>query len=246
MNNLFVVAGKCIGFRRELHFAENCSAARLASAWGTGVEWLLSPTMSAVRRRAPRRREPPRSGWRPSRARRAGRHLTVRRGDAAAERDVARAAAASRHRTTLLDRQSVTYHSVVTRGTSPRHTAKLALTSQMSTGGGDRLPNHDRSHGNPRDAGRVLGGGGPQPTTWQTRSDLRLTGRGLGRHLDGGCRWSAMPTPATGPKVTQFAAMIDQLTARHATLADQTGHQASAEMRWCSTPARTRSRTSRT
>src|SRR5680860_1229128 len=56
----------------------------------------------------------------------------------------------------------------------------------------------------------------------QKRTDLRLVGLGLVVTRDGGVPLVAHAYPGNRPDVTQFATMIDLLTARHAALADQT------------------------
>ena len=56
----------------------------------------------------------------------------------------------------------------------------------------------------------------------QKRSDLRLVGLGLVVTRDGGVPLVSHAYPGNRPDVTQFATMIDLLTARHAALADQT------------------------
>jgi len=57
----------------------------------------------------------------------------------------------------------------------------------------------------------------------QKRSDLRLVGLGLVVTRDGGVPLVSHAYPGNRPDVTQFAAMIDLLTARHAALASHTG-----------------------
>src|SRR5664279_1479012 len=57
----------------------------------------------------------------------------------------------------------------------------------------------------------------------QKRTDLRLVGLGLVVTRDGGVPLVAHAYPGNRPDVTQFATMIDLLTARHAALAAQTG-----------------------
>src|SRR5680860_1224633 len=57
----------------------------------------------------------------------------------------------------------------------------------------------------------------------QKRTDLRLVGLGLVVTRDGGVPLVAHAYPGNRPDVTQFATMIDLLTARHGALAAQTG-----------------------
>jgi transposase len=57
----------------------------------------------------------------------------------------------------------------------------------------------------------------------QKRSDLRLVGLGLVVTRDGGVPLVSHAYPGNRPDVTQFATMIDLLTARHAALAAQAG-----------------------
>ncbi|HZI95914.1 MAG TPA: IS1634 family transposase, partial [Actinomycetales bacterium] len=57
----------------------------------------------------------------------------------------------------------------------------------------------------------------------QKRADLRLIGLGLVVTRDGGVPLVSHAYPGNRPDVTQFATMIDLLTARHGALADQTG-----------------------
>jgi len=64
----------------------------------------------------------------------------------------------------------------------------------------------------------------------QKRSDLRLVGLGLVVTRDGGIPLVAHAYPGNRPDVTQFATMIDLLTARHAALATQTGAPGPAEI----------------
>ena len=64
----------------------------------------------------------------------------------------------------------------------------------------------------------------------QKRSDLRLVGLGLVVTRDGGVPLVSHAYPGNRPDVTQFAAMIDLLSARHAALASHTGAAGSAEM----------------
>jgi transposase len=58
----------------------------------------------------------------------------------------------------------------------------------------------------------------------QKRTDLRLVGLGLVVTRDGGVPLVSHAYPGNRPDVTQFATMIDLLTARHSALADQTSH----------------------
>jgi transposase len=64
----------------------------------------------------------------------------------------------------------------------------------------------------------------------QKRSDLRLVGLGLVVTRDGGVPLVSHAYPGNRPDVTQFAAMIDLLTARHAALASHTAAAGAAEM----------------
>lgn len=64
----------------------------------------------------------------------------------------------------------------------------------------------------------------------QKRADLRLVGLGLVVTRDGGVPLVSHAYPGNRPDVTQFAAMIDLLTARHAALAEQAGAASPAEM----------------
>ena len=64
----------------------------------------------------------------------------------------------------------------------------------------------------------------------QKRADLRLVGLGLVVTRDGGVPLVSHAYPGNRPDVTQFAAMIDLLTARHAMLAEQAGAASPAEM----------------
>ncbi|HZJ04752.1 MAG TPA: IS1634 family transposase, partial [Nocardioidaceae bacterium] len=64
----------------------------------------------------------------------------------------------------------------------------------------------------------------------QKRTDLRLVGLGLVVTRDGGIPLVAHAYPGNRPDVTQFATMIDLLTARHAVLAAETGAPEPAEM----------------
>jgi transposase len=64
----------------------------------------------------------------------------------------------------------------------------------------------------------------------QKRADLRLVGLGLVVTRDGGVPLVSHAYPGNRPDVTQFAAMIDLLTARHAALATETGAPRPAEM----------------
>lgn len=57
----------------------------------------------------------------------------------------------------------------------------------------------------------------------QKRGDLRLVGLGLVVTRDGGIPLVSHAYPGNRPDVTQFATMIDLLTARHAALAAETG-----------------------
>ncbi len=64
----------------------------------------------------------------------------------------------------------------------------------------------------------------------QKRSDLRLVGLGLVVTRDGGIPLVSHVYPGNKPDVTQFATVIDKLTARHAALAEQTGAATRAQM----------------
>jgi transposase len=64
----------------------------------------------------------------------------------------------------------------------------------------------------------------------QKRTDLRLVGLGLVVTRDGGVPLVAHAYPGNRPDVTQFATMIDLLTARHGALATQADARAPAEM----------------
>lgn len=64
----------------------------------------------------------------------------------------------------------------------------------------------------------------------QKRSDLRLVGLGLVVTRDGGVPLVSHAYPGNRPDVTQFQAMIDLLTARHAALATETGAPEKAEL----------------
>ena len=64
----------------------------------------------------------------------------------------------------------------------------------------------------------------------QKRSDLRLVGLGLVVTRDGGVPLVSHAYPGNRPDVTQFATMIDLLTARHAALAAETGAPGPVEM----------------
>src|SRR6266700_3736851 len=59
----------------------------------------------------------------------------------------------------------------------------------------------------------------------QKRSDLRLVGLGLVVTRDGGIPLLSHAYPGSRPDVTQFAAMVDQLCARHAAIAAAAGQQ---------------------
>ncbi len=59
----------------------------------------------------------------------------------------------------------------------------------------------------------------------QKRSDLRLVGLGLVVTRDGGIPLTWHAYPGDRPDVTQFAAMVDQLCARHAAIAAAAGQQ---------------------
>jgi transposase len=64
----------------------------------------------------------------------------------------------------------------------------------------------------------------------QKRADLRLVGLGLVLTRDGGIPLVSHAYPGNRPDVTQFATMIDLLTARHAALAAETGAPGPADM----------------
>src|SRR5664279_4473377 len=64
----------------------------------------------------------------------------------------------------------------------------------------------------------------------QKRTDLRLVGLGLVVTRDGGVPLVAHAYPGNRPDVTQFPAMIDQLSARHQKLAEKTGVPGSPEV----------------
>lgn len=64
----------------------------------------------------------------------------------------------------------------------------------------------------------------------QKRADLRLVGLGMVVTRDTGIPLVSHAYPGNRPDVTQFAAMIDLLTARHAQLAAQTGAPAAADV----------------
>jgi transposase len=64
----------------------------------------------------------------------------------------------------------------------------------------------------------------------QKRSDLRLVGLGLVVTRDGGIPLVSHAYPGNRPDVTQFATMIDLLTARHGALATQAGVPEKAEI----------------
>lgn len=64
----------------------------------------------------------------------------------------------------------------------------------------------------------------------QKRADLRLVGLGLVVTRDGGVPLVSHAYPGNRPDVTQFQAMIDLLTARHAALATQTGAPTPAQV----------------
>ena len=64
----------------------------------------------------------------------------------------------------------------------------------------------------------------------QKRTDLRLVGLGLVVTRDGGIPLVSHAYPGNRPDVTQFAAMIDLLVARHAAVADHPGASAAAEI----------------
>ena len=63
------------------------------------------------------------------------------------------------------------------------------------------------------------------PVAQQKRSDLRLAGLGLVVTRDGGIPLTWHAYPGDRPDVTQFAAMVDQLCARHAAIAAAAGQQ---------------------
>src|SRR5664279_788100 len=64
----------------------------------------------------------------------------------------------------------------------------------------------------------------------QKRTDLRLVGLGLVVTRDGGIPLVAHAYPGNKPDVTQFPAMIDQLSARHRQIAEKTGVPGSPEV----------------
>ncbi|MGH3970888.1 MAG: IS1634 family transposase [Mycobacterium sp.] len=64
----------------------------------------------------------------------------------------------------------------------------------------------------------------------QKRTDLRLVGLGLVVTRDGGIPLVSHAYPGNRPDVTQFAAMIDLLVARHAAVAEHVGIPAAAEI----------------
>jgi transposase len=64
----------------------------------------------------------------------------------------------------------------------------------------------------------------------QKRTDLRLVGLGLVVTRDGGVPLVSHAYPGNKPDVTQFAAVLDKLAARHATVAASAGAPASADM----------------
>jgi len=64
----------------------------------------------------------------------------------------------------------------------------------------------------------------------QKRADLRLVGLGLVVTRDGGVPLVAHAYPGNKPDVTQFATMIDLLSARHAALAEKAGAPTPAEV----------------
>jgi transposase len=64
----------------------------------------------------------------------------------------------------------------------------------------------------------------------QKRTDLRLVGLGLVVTRDGGIPLVSHAYPGNKPDVTQFAAVIEKLAARHAAVAEQAGAPAPAEM----------------
>jgi transposase len=64
----------------------------------------------------------------------------------------------------------------------------------------------------------------------QKRTDLRLVGLGLVVTRDGGVPLVSHAYPGNQPDVTQFAAVLDKLAARHAAVAASAGAHAPAEM----------------
>jgi hypothetical protein len=64
----------------------------------------------------------------------------------------------------------------------------------------------------------------------QKRTDLRIVGLGLVVTRDGGIPLVSHAYPGNKPDVTQFATMVDMLTAQHAAVAGQAGANAAAEM----------------
>jgi transposase len=64
----------------------------------------------------------------------------------------------------------------------------------------------------------------------QKRTDLRLVGLGLVVTRDGGIPLVSHAYPGNKPDVTQFAAVIDKLAARHAAVAEHAGADTPAEM----------------
>jgi transposase len=64
----------------------------------------------------------------------------------------------------------------------------------------------------------------------QKRTDLRLVGLGLVVTRDGGVPLVSHTYPGNKPDVTQFAAVLDKLAARHAAVAEHAGVGAPAEM----------------
>jgi transposase len=64
----------------------------------------------------------------------------------------------------------------------------------------------------------------------QKRADLRLVGLGLVVTRDGGIPLVSHAYPGNKPDVTQFAAVIDKLAARHAAVAESAGADTPAEM----------------
>jgi transposase len=64
----------------------------------------------------------------------------------------------------------------------------------------------------------------------QKRTDLRLVGLGLVVTRDGGIPLVSHAYPGNRPDVTQFATMIDLLTARHAAIADHLGTPTAPEI----------------
>jgi len=64
----------------------------------------------------------------------------------------------------------------------------------------------------------------------QKRSDLRLVGLGLVVTRDGGVPLVSHAYPGNRPDVTQFATMIDLLSARHAALASRAGTPSKADL----------------